>query len=68
MDFDADIIKKANEAAERVYYFTATPGEYSLNTLVKYDFKAPGRFFGIVNNILHILGLTGHSKILILYM
>lgn len=42
-NIDAEIVEKAKAAAERAYYFTATPGEYLKNTLgdalVKYDFK-----------------------------
>ena len=61
-NIDADIIKKANEAAERAYYFTATPGEYvtnSLNTLVKYDFNAALADGIVVPPVLYYLNFTG---------
>lgn len=61
-NIDADIIKKANEAAERAYYFTATPGEYvknSLNTLVKYDFNAALDDHIVVPPVLYTLNFTG---------
>lgn len=61
-NIDADIIKKANDAAERAYYFTATPGEYvtnSLNTLVKYDFNAALADGIVVPPVLYTLNFTG---------
>ena len=63
-NIDADIIKRANEAAERAYYFTATPGEYvtnSLNTLVKYDFNAALADQIVVPPVLYTLNFTGVS-------